>query len=57
MCQHCPADDRHRVGIARRDSAAIPAGSQRAQGDWQDGGWADFDPLSLPHKIGAGKRQ
>jgi hypothetical protein len=24
---------------------------ERAQGDWQDGQWADFDPLAPPHKI------
>ena len=29
---------------------------ERAQGDWQDGGWADFDPLSPPHKIDAEAR-
>ncbi len=30
---------------------------ERAQGDWHDGEWADFDPLSPPRKIGAGKHQ
>lgn len=26
---------------------------ERAEGQWQDGGWADFNPLEPPHKIGA----
>lgn len=25
---------------------------ERAQGEWQDGQWVDFDPLKPPHKIG-----
>jgi hypothetical protein len=25
---------------------------ERAEGDWQDGQWVDFDPLAPPHKIG-----
>ena len=25
---------------------------ERAQGEWQDGQWTDFDPLAPPHKIG-----
>ena len=29
---------------------------ERAQGDWQDGEWADFDPLAPPNKIGVGSR-
>ena len=29
---------------------------ERAQGEWRDGEWVDFDPLAPPHKIDAGKR-
>ncbi len=34
-------------------SAAAVEDLERAQGDWQDGQWVDFDPLAPPHKIGA----
>ena len=33
-------------------SAAAVEDLERAQGDWQDGQWVDFDPLAPPHKIG-----
>ena len=29
---------------------------ERAEGDWQEGGWVDFDPLRPPHKIGTESR-
>ncbi|MGZ9057661.1 MAG: hypothetical protein ACXW14_00295 [Burkholderiaceae bacterium] len=34
-------------------SAAAVEDLERAQGDWQEGQWADFDPLAPPHKVGA----
>ena len=37
-------------------SAAAVEDLERAQGDWQDGQWVDFDPLAPPHKIGAEAR-
>jgi hypothetical protein len=30
---------------------------ERAQGEWQDGQWIDFDPLAPPHKIGVENRR
>jgi len=32
--------------------AAAVEDLERAQGEWRDGQWTDFDPLSPPHKIG-----
>ncbi len=37
-------------------SAAAVEDMERAQGEWQDGQWVDFDPLAPPHKIGAEAR-
>ncbi len=37
-------------------TAAAVEDIERAQGDWQDGQWVDFDPLAPPHKIGAENR-
>ena len=37
-------------------TAAAVEDLERAQGDWQNGEWLDFDPLSPPHKIGADSR-
>lgn len=37
-------------------SAAAVEDLERAQGEWQDGQWVDFDPLAPPHKIGAEAR-
>lgn len=34
-------------------TAAAVEDIERAEGDWQDGQWVDFDPLQPPHKIGA----
>ena len=31
--------------------AAAVEDLERAEGDWQDGQWVDFDPLAPPHKI------
>lgn len=36
--------------------AAAVEDIERAQGDWQEGGWEDFDPLQPPHKIGEESR-
>lgn len=33
-------------------TAAAVEDIERAQGEWQDGQWVDFDPLAPPHKIG-----
>ncbi len=33
-------------------AAAAVEDLERAQGDWQDRQWVDFDPLAPPHKIG-----
>ena len=30
---------------------------ERAQGEWSDGEWVDFDPLAPPHKIGVENRR
>ncbi len=38
-------------------SASAVEDLERAQGDWQEGQWADFDPLKPPHKIGTENRQ
>lgn len=32
--------------------AAAAEDLERAQGEWHDGQWTDFDPLAPPHKIG-----
>ncbi len=37
-------------------AAAAVEDLERAQGDWQNGEWVDFNPLSPPHKIGAEAR-
>ena len=37
-------------------SAAAVEDLERAQGDWQEGQWVDFDPLAPPHKVGAEAR-
>lgn len=37
-------------------TAAAVEDLERAQGDWQDGQWVDFDPLAPPHKIGVESR-
>lgn len=37
-------------------SAARVEDLERAQGQWQDGQWVDFDPLTPPSKIGAENR-
>lgn len=47
-----------RVGAANENmvldvlQAAAVEDIERAEGDWQDGEWVDFDPLQPPHKIG-----
>ncbi len=38
-------------------TAAAVEDLERAQGDWQDGQWVDFDPLKPPHKIGLVDRE
>ncbi|MEO8186719.1 MAG: hypothetical protein ABI580_05060 [Burkholderiaceae bacterium] len=37
--------------------AAAVEDLERAQGEWRDGEWVDFDPLAPPHKIGVGNRR
>lgn len=37
-------------------NAAAVEDLERAEGDWQDGQWVDFDPLKPQHKIGAESR-
>ena len=37
-------------------AAAAVEDLERAQGEWRDGEWADFDPLDPPNKIEAGNR-
>ena len=62
--QHAPRwnDARRARGSANEKtvidllSAAAVEDLERAQGDWQDGQWVDFDPLAPPHKIGAEAR-
>ena len=43
-----PANERKVIDVLR---AAGVEDLERAQGDWQDGQWVDFDPLAPPHKI------
>jgi hypothetical protein len=43
-----PANQRKVIDVLR---AAGVEDLERAQGDWQDGQWVDFDPLAPPHKI------
>ena len=38
-------------------TAAAVEDLERAKGEWQDGQWVDFDPLSPPHKIGVENRR
>ena len=44
-----PANEKTVINVL---SAAAVEDLERAQGDWQDGQWVDFDPLAPPHKIG-----
>jgi len=44
-----PANEKTVINLL---SAAAVEDLERAQGDWQDGQWVDFDPLAPPHKIG-----
>ena len=44
-----PANERKVIDVLR---AAGVEDLERAQGDWQDAQWVDFDPLAPPHKIG-----
>ncbi len=37
-------------------TAAAVEDLERAEGDWQEGQWVDFDPLAPPHKIGVESR-
>ena len=37
-------------------AAAAVEDLERAQGEWRDGEWVDFDPLAPPNKIGANSR-
>jgi hypothetical protein len=37
-------------------AAAAVEDIERAQGEWRDGEWVDFDPLAPPHKIAAENR-
>ena len=43
-----PANEKTVIDVLR---AAGVEDLERAQGDWQDGQWVDFDPLAPPHKI------
>ena len=43
-----PANERKVIDVLM---AAGVEDLERAQGDWQDGQWVDFDPLAPPHKI------
>lgn len=45
-----PANEKSVIDLL---SAAAVEYLERAQGDWQDGQWVDFDPLAPPHKVGA----
>ena len=48
-----PANEKTVINLL---TAAAVEDLERAQGDWQDGQWVDFDPLAPPHKIGAEAR-
>lgn len=48
-----PANEKSVIDLL---AAAAVEDLERAQGEWQDGGWADFDPLKPPHKIGVESR-
>lgn len=43
-----PANEQTAIRLLQ---AAAAEDIERAQGDWQDGGWVDFDPLAPPQKI------
>ena len=44
------------VAVSDMMTAAGVEDLERAQGEWQDGQWVDFDPLAPPHKIGVESR-
>jgi len=49
-------DATNEQGVIETLSAAAVEDLERAQGDWQDGQWVDFDPLAPPHKVGVEAR-
>lgn len=40
-----PGNEERVIATLRKEGAA---GIERAQGEWCDGGWADFDPAATP---------
>lgn len=43
-----PGDEERVIATLRKEGAA---GIERAQGEWRDGDWADFDPVASPRLV------